>query len=167
MLGDSMKKALMIVGVGALVLVGAFYGLNWFIYDQKQGGQATQQATTTEPELTPATTTLLTKIWTWESTLINDGREIKPRQAGKFTLTFRDDGTFGASTDCNSMGGTYSLGATGTIAFSDIAQTLMACENSQEAVFSGFLTNTSGYHFTSRGELVLDLKFDSGSVVFR
>ncbi len=120
-----------------------------------------------EGEADPSRMTLDMKTWVWQSTLLNDETEITPTQTGKFTLTFKDDGTFGATTDCNSMGGTYARASTGTIVFSDIAQTLMACENSQEAVFSGFLANTSSYHFTSRGELILDLKFDSGSVVFK
>ena len=300
MLGDSMKKSLLVVGAGALILVGAFYALNWYIYDEKQGyaardykeaefiieGErvrlAEDAAATTryfgndlrtdldgdgredvafyithspggsgtffyvvgslntergyvgteavfigdriapqtinlstnpqhqrviavnyaerrpedpmptqpsmgktmwlkldslsrqfgvvennfEGEADPDRMTLDMKTWVWQSTLQSDGTEIKPAQTGKFTLTFRDDGDFGATTDCNSMGGSYSAEG-GKISFTDIAQTRMACEGSQEAVFSGFLTNTSGYHFTSKGELILDLKLDSGSVVFK
>lgn len=45
--------------------------------------------------------------------------------------------------------------------------TLMYCEDSQEAVFSDFIQNTSSYLFTSKGELVLQLKFDSGVVIFK
>lgn len=301
MLGDSVKKSLMVVGVGVLVLVGAFYALNWYIYDAKQGFAADdykdaefilegervrldEAATATtkyfgnelrtdldgdgredvaffithnpggsgtffyvvgalntergyvgteailigdriapqtinlstnpqhqrviavnyaerapgEPMTTPPSVgktmllkldpasrqfgtvennfegeanpdqmTLAMKTWVWQSTLLNDGTEVRPVQAGRFTITFTTDGTFGAGTDCNSMGGRYAASTDGTITFSEIAQTLMACENSQEAVFSGFLTNASGYHFTSKGELILDLKFDSGSVIFR
>lgn len=299
MLGDSMKRGLLVVGVGALILIGAFYALNAYIYDEKQGfaahdyreaefildaervrlsadgetryfgnelrtdldgdgredvafyithspsGSGTffyvvaslntergyvgtdavfigdriapqtidlsqnpqhqrviavnyaerraDDPMTAEPsvgktmwlkldslsrqfgvvehnfegEADPNRMTLDMKTWVWQSTLLNDGTEIVPAQAGKFTVTFRDDGDFGATTDCNSMGGSYAASADGAITFTDIAQTLMACENSQETVFSGFLTNASGYHFTSKGELILDLKFDSGSVVFR
>jgi hypothetical protein len=38
---------------------------------------------------------------------------------------------------------------------------------SQEGVFSTLLTNTSGYHFTSKGQLILELKNDSGTATFR
>lgn len=120
-----------------------------------------------EGEADPSRMSLAMKTWVWQSTLLNDESEIKPKQAGKFTLTFTADGTFAAVTDCNAMGGRYTAFEDGRITFSDIAQTLMACEGSQEAVFSGFLTNASSYHFTSRGELILDLKFDSGSVVLK
>jgi hypothetical protein len=40
-------------------------------------------------------------------------------------------------------------------------------EGSQENEFVQILTNTSTYHVTSREELIFDLKFDSGSVMFR
>jgi hypothetical protein len=45
--------------------------------------------------------------------------------------------------------------------------TKMYCEGSQESVFTGLLENTHSYHFTSKGELIFNLKFDSGSVIFR
>lgn len=106
------------------------------------------------------------KKWVWISALYNDGREIKPKQVGRFTLTFSKDGTFSATTDCNGVGGKYTA-TRSQITFSEMMSTLMYCEGSQEQEFNQLLTNTSSYHFTSRGELILDLKFDSGSVVFR
>ncbi len=120
-----------------------------------------------EGEADPSRMTLDMKSWTWISALYNDGREVVPSTAGAFTITFNNNGTFSATTDCNGMGGNYSVGTDGLIVFSEIVQTLMYCEGSNESEFSGLLTNTSSYHFTSRGELVLGLKFDSGSVVFR
>jgi heat shock protein HslJ len=64
------------------------------------------------------------------------------------------------------MGGGYKANDN-MIAFTDIFQTEMYCEGSKESDFLKLLQNTSGYHFTSFGELILDLKFDSGSVVFK
>lgn len=64
------------------------------------------------------------------------------------------------------MGGSYVAGAD-TIMFSQIFSTKMYCEGSQETEFASLLENTQGYHFTSRGQLILDLKFDSGSAIFR
>ncbi|MDP2705535.1 MAG: META domain-containing protein [Patescibacteria group bacterium] len=119
-----------------------------------------------EGEADPSRMTLDMKSWTWIRALYNDGREILPKKAGVFTLDFSKDGKFSVKTDCNSMGGTYSANG-GQISFTDMMSTKMYCEGSQESEFANLLTNTSGYHFTSRGELVLDLKFDSGSVIFR
>jgi hypothetical protein len=43
----------------------------------------------------------------------------------------------------------------------------MYCENSQEAEFTKMLGEVESYYFTNRGELVFNLKFDSGSMIFR
>ena len=44
--------------------------------------------------------------------------------------------------------------------------TKMYCESSQEDIFTKMLNETQNYFFTSKGQLVLGLKFDSGSVIF-
>jgi heat shock protein HslJ len=45
--------------------------------------------------------------------------------------------------------------------------TRMFCADSQEQVFTDLLRTTSGYTFTSRGELVLHLSGGAGSITFR
>ncbi len=119
-----------------------------------------------EGEADPSKMTLTMKKWSWIKTTLNDGRIISPKITNKFTLEFKSDKTFSASTDCNGVGGEYSTNA-GKISFTSMMSTLMYCEGSQEAEFRKFLEDSTGFHFTSKGELVLDLKFDSGSVVFR
>ena len=119
-----------------------------------------------EGEVDPSRMTLTMTKWIWISALYNDGKEIKPRNAKAFTLTFSNNGTFSATTDCNSVGGAYTA-KDGKISFYEMRSTLMYCEGSQESEFVKLLTNTDRYHFTSKGELILDLKFDSGSAVFK
>ena len=119
-----------------------------------------------EGEADPSRMTLDMKTWVWVSALYNDGKKVEPKQAGKFTLTFLDDTRFSASTDCNSMSGSYTAD-TYSITFSQIAMTKMYCEGSQESDFATLLQDSAGYLFTSRGELIFDLKFDSGTVTFR
>ncbi len=119
-----------------------------------------------EGEADPSRMTLGMKKWSWVRSEYNDGRVVTPKTADKFTLTFNTDGTFGASTDCNGVGGNYTA-KDGTISFSQMISTLMYCEGSQESEFRDSLSNSTSYHFTSKGELVLGLKFDSGSVIFR
>jgi heat shock protein HslJ len=119
-----------------------------------------------EGEADPARMTLDMKPWTWIRAVYNDGREIAPRQAEAFTLTFRADGTVAVTTDCNRMMGGYTTNGR-ELTFGNMAATRMFCADSQETEFSELLANTSSYSFMSRGELVLQLKFDSGSVVFR
>lgn len=106
------------------------------------------------------------KKWNWISALYNDGKKAEPKKPGKFTLTFSTDGKVSGTTDCNSFGGSYTV-TDNRIVFGDMFSTKMYCEGSQEGEFMNLLRNTSGFHFTSRGELILDLKFDSGSVIFK
>jgi heat shock protein HslJ len=97
--------------------------------------------------------------------LYSDGRTVTPKQPSKFTLTFLN-GRFSASTDCNRMSGSYTA-TKHSIVFGQMASTKMYCEGSQESDFAALLKSAQGYHFTSKGELILDLKFDSGSATFR
>jgi heat shock protein HslJ len=117
-------------------------------------------------EADPTRMTLGMKEWVWISALYNDGQKIVPKKAGVFTLSFRDDGTFSARTDCNSMGGEYTA-KNGTIAFGSVFMTEMYCEGSQDILFARLVGDSTSYHFTGRGELIFDLKYDSGTVVFR
>ena len=118
-----------------------------------------------EGEADPSRMTLEMQAWTWVHALYRDGRTVTPKQPGKFTLAFLN-GRFSATTDCNRMSGSYTT-TKHTIAFGQIASTKMYCEGSQESDFASLLENAQGYHFTSKGELILDLKSDSGSATFR
>ncbi len=119
-----------------------------------------------EGEADPSRMRLDMTKWRWISVQYEDGRVVKPKVEGSFTLSFDKAGRFSVSTDCNSMGGAYSA-AEGTLVFTDTVSTLMFCEGSQEGVFAELLRDTARYHFTSRGELILSLKYDSGTVTFR
>ncbi len=119
-----------------------------------------------EGEADPSRMNLEMQTWTWIKALYNDGRIIMPKKSDTFALTFKPDGTFSAKTDCNSVGGMY-VAKKGAITFSSVMMTEMYCEGSQDGEFARMLENTTSYHFTGRGELILDLKFDSGTVTFR
>ncbi|MES2986116.1 MAG: META domain-containing protein [Patescibacteria group bacterium] len=119
-----------------------------------------------EGEANPAMMKLDMHTWTWIRALYNDGKEILPKNTKAFTLTFKKDNTFSATTDCNSVDGKYTVKGN-VITFSNIFSTEMYCGGSQEAEFTKLLQNTTSYMFTSKGELILDLKFDSGTVIFR
>ncbi len=119
-----------------------------------------------EGEADPARMKLNMKTWNWQSTQYNNDTKITPKVPQKFTLTFKSKDTFGATTDCNGVGGEYSI-TQNKIAFKNIVSTLMYCEGSQEQDFTKMLNQISSYHFTSKGELVFDLAFDSGVMVFK
>lgn len=117
-------------------------------------------------EADPSRMSLGMKTWAWQGARYNDGREIVPARADNFTLTFGTDGTFSATTDCNTAGGSY-VANDDTLTFKDIFATEMYCEGSQEATFLQVLADTNTYHFTGRGELVFDLVNVAGSTTFR
>jgi heat shock protein HslJ len=105
-----------------------------------------------EGEADPSRMTLQMKKWIWQTD-------------NKFTLTFSNDGKFSASTDCNSVGGSYTANGN-VISFSQIFSTKMYCEGSKESDFSSMLQDAQSYRFTSRGEFILTLK-SGEKVVFR
>ncbi|MFC1720737.1 META domain-containing protein [Patescibacteria group bacterium] len=119
-----------------------------------------------EGEADPNIMTLDMHTWRWIKTTYNNDTELIPDNIEEFTITFKNDGTFSATTDCNSMGGSYEV-EENKITFSDIFATEMFCEGSQEQQFSKMLGEVNSYFFTGHGELIFDLKFDSGSSIFR
>lgn len=145
------------IGVVLIASVAAFFFLNNYIYYEKQSDAPSQEADA--PSLT-------SQYWTWEESLYNDGRRIVPRAAGAFTISFTKDGTMSVTTDCNSGFGTYAAEGD-RLSFGSVGLTKKFCEGSQEQEFVGTLAHVSGYHFGPEGQLILDLKFDSGSVILR
>jgi len=106
------------------------------------------------------------KTWKWVSAEYNDGRMVTPNRADAFTLTFAEDNSFSASTDCNGVGGRVVMNDS-QISFGEMMSTLMYCEGSQEQIFTQLLSDATEYHITANDELVLGLQFDSGTVLFR
>ena len=103
-----------------------------------------------EGEADPNRMTLQMKTWVWQTNT-------------KFTLTFGTAGKFSATTDCNSMGGSFVVSAN-NISFSEIFSTLMYCEGSKESEFATMLQDAQSYQFTGRGEFILTLTSGSKAV---
>lgn len=119
-----------------------------------------------EGEADPARMTLDMQTWKWIKTSYYNDTNVLPKKAEAFTITFKKDGSFSATTDCNSVGGTYTVKGN-SITFGQMASTLMYCDGSQESVYTGMLTAVQSFLFTSKGELVFDLKLDTGTMTFR
>ncbi|MEO6536554.1 MAG: META domain-containing protein [Candidatus Paceibacterota bacterium] len=117
-------------------------------------------------EANPSSMSLGMKDWTWIHTLYSDGTTVTPNKTSAFVIKFSANGRFSATTDCNSISGTYSTSGK-NITFGDMTSTLMYCPSSQETQFNKMLSESQSYLFTSKGELVLTLKMDSGSFVFK
>jgi heat shock protein HslJ len=108
---------------------------------------------------------LNTQTWTWIHTRYSNDTTVVPAKPGVFTLTFNSDGTVNASTDCNRMFGSYSVDGT-RLSFSKLAATKMYCPESQERDFANMLSQVTSFLFTEDRRLVLELKYDSGQMIF-
>jgi heat shock protein HslJ len=104
--------------------------------------------------------------WVWTETIVNNDTSITPKRPGVFSITLTD-GNVAGKTDCNSFFSTYQIGTDGVISFGPIGSTKMACEGSEEAIFTDFISKTSRYTLDANKNLVLLLEQDSGSVMFK
>ena len=120
----------------------------------------------TQADVDPEHMTLFGKEWSWVRTMYNNDTIVVPAKPGVFTLTFNKDGRVNAGTDCNRITGRYSVDER-LLTIGDLAATRMYCPDSQENEFAKMLSQVSAFLFTSDGELVLELKFDSGTILFR
>lgn len=137
----------------------------WLKLDPKtmQFGEVAQNF---EGETASKKMTITMKKWDWVKTLYSDDKLVTPLTQNRFSVTFKDDHTFSATTDCNNIGGKYNM-KDNTINFSEMLSTQMYCEGSQEMDFIKMLNQTQNYLFDSNGELVLTMKLDSGSIFFK
>jgi len=118
-----------------------------------------------EGEADASRMTLDMKTWKWERTSYNNDTTVTPEK-DVFAIMLGSNGQFSATTDCNSMSGSYTTEGN-QISFGPIAMTKMFCEGSQESEFAKDLGEVQSYLFTGRGELVLELPLDTGVMVFR
>jgi heat shock protein HslJ len=141
-------------------------GRSMYVHIDPNTGEIGELAHNFEGEADPNKMSLGMKKWEWVTTETNDGTVVKPRVAGKFSLTFGTDGQVSIGTDCNSMSSKYTA-KDKTLVFGPIMSTKMYCEGSQEDVFARNLENIASYFFTSKGELILEIKYDSGTMTFK
>ena len=148
------KTLCTVIGVIALI---ALAGLFYF-------GSVSDRVVPPGEEAPKDELTLDAKTWTWAGTQMENGRVIKPRQEGVFTVTFGEDRRVRLTTDCNSMGGEYMVSGK-KITFDKVMSTMMYCEDSQENEFSVFLQEVPSYSFSEAGELILEMA--SGTMYLR
>jgi heat shock protein HslJ len=141
-------------------------GKSLYVQYDTQGGTIGEFVKGFEGEANPAMMNLTMKKWVWVKTKMNDGTVTTPKKASAFTLTFTNTGKLSATTDCNTLGGTYAAQGKKLI-FGPMMSTKMYCEGSQEQAFANTLTQVGSYLFTSKGELILEIKMDSGTMIFR
>ena len=137
----------------------------WINYDIKTG-EIGEWVKDFEGEADTKRMSLGMKKWEWVRTQMNDGKIITPERLGAFSIVFNKDGSIAIGTDCNTMRGTYTVQGN-SLTFSQMISTKMYCEGSQEQEFASHVHEVGSYLFTSKGELILEIKMDSGTMIFR
>ena len=118
------------------------------------------------PPLAPPGDALLADTtWSWRETVMSDDKRIKPDAPERYTLLFQPGGRIAVRADCNRGSGTYALNG-GALSLGPMAMTRAMCPpGSMDDEFAKQLGAVSGQLFKG-DELVLTLKFDSGSMFF-
>lgn len=104
------------------------------------------------------------RSWKWVRTQMNDGTVLTPKQPGVFTINLGEDGQVTGTTDCNNFFGSYTL-QDNLLSFGPLASTKMYCEGSQETEFLKYLAEVQSYLVVDN-QLVLEIKYDSGQLIF-
>lgn len=135
------------------------------IYD-RESREFVKLAQDFEGEADPESMVLSMKTWAWVKTVYNNDTRLEPKEVGVFTITFGEGQQAQMGTDCNRILATYKVEGN-AMQFTRMLSTKMFCENSQEQLFEDMLKNVNSYFFSNQGQLILELKFDSGSMIFQ
>ena len=106
--------------------------------------------------------------WQWEEYQdMADENNIDVSDPENYTLTLNKDGTASIQADCNMVTWKYEINDSQLTFDTTGPSTLAMCaEDSLDQVFLERLGNTATYVMAD-GKLVLNLKFDSGNMLFR
>lgn len=115
----------------------------------------------------PANPVLLPNTsWRWNYTEAADESLLTlPKKPEAFVLSFDDAGRASSQTDCNSLGGTYTLSGD-KLSFGAMMSTKMFCEDSDEIVYGEQLSLVESVDLTLPTSMRLVLKGGAGVMVF-
>ena len=115
-----------------------------------------------------ATGTLQGVVWEWQGSQYNDDTEAVPEDPSRYTIEFADDGTASIQADCNQVRADYVANEDdSTLSITPGASTKVACpEDSLDSEFMRDLEGAAIYFFDDAGDLLIDIKFDSGTMRF-
>jgi heat shock protein HslJ len=108
---------------------------------------------------------LVGTVWLWQRTQMNDDSVIQPPDPSSFKLEFQADGSVTMRVDCNRGTGTYTVDET-RLLIEGVALTRAYCgPDSLDQKFLKQLEQVTSY-LRDGQELVLELKYDSGGMLF-
>ena len=146
--GEKKMPRILSVIVLATVMVGC-----------ASGGMSGQSTHTMDPQA------VLNKTWQWEST-VTPVDKIEVPNPERYTILLTHDGKVQARFDCNRGGGSYKI-SEGKLSFGPMMSTRMACPpDTLDAPFMKDLQRVTSF-FIEKGNLYLELPFDSGTMKFR
>lgn len=134
--------------------------------DAESTAQTEEDASAEDGSTEAAANELTAVVWQWQRTQMNDDTTTIPATPANYTLNFAADGSVAIQADCNSGSGSYTQEAN-LLTFGAIATTLMACpDESQADAYLQQLNQVGSYFITEEGNLILEIQFDSGSMIF-
>lgn len=106
-------------------------------------------------------------VWVLESIQMNDDTTLKPEPGGRYELIFGSDGKVSGVAGRNRLGGPFTKGVDGSLKMESLFSTLMADPaNSIAGRYRNLLAEVTRFQLKD-GKLVLELKLDTGVMVFR
>jgi heat shock protein HslJ len=118
--------------------VGGQYTVN---FSKKNEVATTSTSVATTTELTPDR--ISNTSWTLLSSTASGTKDIIATRS-KFVLSFDASKNFTSTTDCNSVGGAYTINKS-SLTFGPFVTTRMFCENAKEAIYTDLLSKTATY----------------------
>lgn len=104
-------------------------------------------------------------VWKWTGSQFSDGQVTTPDTPNKYLLTFLPNGNIAVRADCNNVAGTYTTDGN-QLTLTLGPSTLAACPpGSLDQEYLRQLGIVASYFFKD-GSLILEFKFDSGSMTF-
>jgi len=114
--------------------------------------------------INPADPELYTSSWVWVQTELSGGEPVEAPTNKAFVLSFDGNGRVTSQTDCNSLGGIYSVDGE-VLSMGQFVSTLMYCEGSMEGVYAEQLGLVNSY--VIEGDTMrLNLNRDYGVMTF-
>jgi heat shock protein HslJ len=108
---------------------------------------------------------LMGTVWKLQQIQMNDGSLTVPDAPENYTVEFMDDGNVVVQADCNQGRGSFTT-TDNRLSIGELATTRMACPpGSSDTEFLRALNNASSFFFQD-GQLIVELMYDSGSMVF-
>ena len=152
-----MRNALIILAILVISIIAYFVIGSYYLNVDESAMTETEEVTEEE--------NLTSSSWSWQHTDLLSGEKMTAPAGDKFVLSFQAEGRMGSLTDCNSIGGIYSIDGE-VLSMGQFAMTKMFCEGSAEMEYANQLGLANSY-IIEGDELRLNLNRDYGVMVFK